>query len=185
MNIFILVDKSGSMDGEPIQKVYGFIDGILNSLKCNSVTLDVAEVCIIEYGLDAVMTLPLTKIKEICYLQDATCSGPKNLGLALELANKSVQEIPESSLFIITKGKPSDPMLYNVESSKCRFENIYILHGNMEKSAIYKDLSKRIISWDIFNSETIIQKIYGGQAIIDSEGNELLQAPPSIIELTI
>lgn len=185
MNIFILVDKSGSMDGEPIKKVHGFIDNILDSLRRNSVTLETAKVCIIEYGLDAVMTLPLTNIKDVNYLTNTTCAGPKNLGIALELANKSIQEANLSCLFIFTKGKPSDPMLYNIESSKCRFENIYILHGNIEKSSIYNNLSKRIISWDIFDGETIIRKIYGGQAIIDSEGNELLQAPPSMIEIII
>lgn len=186
MQIHVLIDQSGSMAGAPISMATKMTESILKSLCNNSVCQEKAKICIVSYNIFPKVILPPTEASLATLGIDVNCEGPKNLGLALELALRLVTD-EECCLFIITKGKPSDPQMFRAmcNTIKSKYKTIYVLHGNMDKSSMYIELTSNIIQWQNFDSVKTIQKIYGGQELFDANGNELLPAPPRILDLTL
>lgn len=187
MQVVFLIDNSGSMLGNPIQVASNMINSILDSLRNNSVTAGHTQCAILSYNINANIIVPLADINNCSCPSTMNCSGPKNMGEALKLANEMITALSDSSLFIITKGKPSDPQLFNDQSLKAKnkFKYIYVLHGNIEKASMYQSLTNNILPWEQFNSSKLIHKIYGGNEIANADGNEYLQAPPPVIDIII
>lgn len=123
--VYLLIDTSGSMNGEPIESVKVGLEAMVSSLRSDPYALESANISIITYDRDVKVILPLTPIDTL-QLPEITCpeSGPTNTGAALKLlCNQLDKEIIKSTatekgdwmplLFIMTDGKPSDIMEYN------------------------------------------------------------------------
>jgi hypothetical protein len=108
------------------------------------------------------------------------------LGKAIKYVNDSS---PESKLiFIITKGKPSDVQLYNEQIKLCKNNNddIIVLHGNIDKYGdTFNETAKIVSPWDSVNFPEIIKVLFGGKEKTSSDGRDLLQEPPKVIEIQI
>ena len=184
--IFILIDCSGSMSGTPIQQAVLLANELIKSL-CNNSNSRKAKASIITYNMEVkevVAMSPVTSINTASINEE--CSGPKNLGKAI----KHVNEIsPESKIiFIITKGKPSDVQLYNEQIKLCKNNNddIIVLHGSIEKYGDTFNETARIVSpWDSVSFPEIIKALFGGKEKTSSDGREILQEPPKVIEISM
>ena len=184
--VFILVDCSGSMSGEPIQQATLLVNELVKSL-CNNSNSRKAKASIITYNMEVkegVAMSPVTSVKAASINEE--CSGPKNLGKAIKYVNDSS---PESKLiFIITKGKPSDVQLYNEQIKFCKNNNddIIVLHGNIDKYGdTFNEIAKIVSPWDSVNFPEIIKVLFGGKEKTSSDGRDLLQEPPKVIEIQI
>lgn len=137
--VYILVDTSGSMKGEPIEAVKVGIESLISSLRTDPFALESACISIITYDKEVKVLLPLTPLEDIQMPNIVTPdSGPTNTGAALELLcfqiDKEVQlSTPERKgdwmplMFLMTDGKPSDIQLYKEiipEVKKRRFAAI-------------------------------------------------------------
>ena len=122
--VYLLIDTSGSMQGEPIESVKVGLDAMVASLKNDPFALESAAISIITYDRDVNVVLPLTPLGDV---QIPTIvapeSGPTNMGAALKLLCKQVEKevhlsTPERKgdwmplLFLMTDGKPSDILEY-------------------------------------------------------------------------
>jgi uncharacterized protein YegL len=122
--IFILIDTSGSMRGEPIQAVKTGLQSLFAGLRRDPHALESVHLCIITFDREARVLLPMTdlgslRMPEIPPLE----SSPTNLGEALELMcqlySKEVKKSSSSDKgdwlplsVVMTDGSPSDTALF-------------------------------------------------------------------------
>lgn len=140
--VYLLIDTSGSMKGEPIESVKVGIEAMLSTLRSDPYALDTVSISIITFDREVKQVLPLTPIDHIQMPEITTPeSGPTHTGAALEMLCERVDaEVRKSTpdqkgdwmpiLFLMTDGKPSDLMVYKaaVEQVKRRhFSSIVAL----------------------------------------------------------
>ena len=122
--VYILIDTSGSMKGEPIESVKVGLSDMIASLRLDPYALETACISIITYDKDVKQILPLTELESL-QIPDIECpdSGPTHTGAALNmLCDCYDKEVNMGSreqkgdwmplLFVLTDGKPSDLMVY-------------------------------------------------------------------------
>ena len=184
--VFILVDCSGSMSGEPIKQATLLVNELVKSL-CNNSNSQKSQAAIITYNMEVKETVEMSPVTSITTASiNEECSGPKNLGKAIKHINDTS---PESKIiFIITKGKPSDVQLYNEQIKLCKSynDNIIVLHGNIDKYGdTFNDAARIVSPWDSVGFPEIIKTFFGGKEQTSSDGREILQEPPKVIEIKI
>ena len=139
--IYICIDTSGSMRGEPIKRVYEGLTMLGSCLRQDPYMLETAYLSIITYNVHAKETIPLTELMKFppFSTQEFTCSGASCLGAALEFVVQSVRRNCIRStantkgdwkpgLFIFTDGKPSAPFAYRamIPTIRALFQDIEV-----------------------------------------------------------
>ena len=123
--VYILIDTSGSMKGEPIESVKVGLADMVATLRQDPYALETVCISIITFDREVSQVLPLTELENL-QLPDIQTpdAGPTHLGKALKmLCDKIGVEVkkgtPEQKgdwrplLFVLTDGKPSDIQDYN------------------------------------------------------------------------
>lgn len=122
--VFILLDTSGSMRGEPIESVKVGLEAMLAALRSDPFALESVHICLITYDREARVLVPLTPLENFTLPDICTPeSGPTHTGAALQLLCREVdQQVRKTTadakgdwkplLFLMTDGKPSDLQLY-------------------------------------------------------------------------
>jgi uncharacterized protein YegL len=122
--IYILIDTSGSMRGEPIESVKTGLKALVSSLRRDPHASETAHLSIITFDREARVLLPLTPLEEVRIPEIPTPeSSPTNLGEALRLLFERYQEEVRLSTMerkgdwtplavVMTDGSPSDVMLF-------------------------------------------------------------------------
>lgn len=116
--VYLLVDVSGSMHGEPIESVKNGLQMLVSALRKDPQALESAYLSIITFGSDARQIVPLTDLAAF-QLPEITAGGCTVLGEALKLVCKcSEAEVTKGSaevkgdwkpmVFILTDGVPTD-----------------------------------------------------------------------------
>ena len=84
--VYLLLDTSGGMFGEPIQALNNALSSLINALRTDPMALDSVWLSIITFDRTAQELIPLTEIAAF-QLPEITCpqSGPRHTGRALEL----------------------------------------------------------------------------------------------------
>lgn len=206
--VYLLIDTSGSMVGEPIESVKVGLDAMLASLRSDPFALESANISIITYDRIAQVILPLTPLEDI-QLPEITCpqSGPTMTGAALKLLCEQVdKEVVLSTptkkgdwmplLFIMTDGKPSDIMDYNMavpEVKKRKFASIIACAaGAKAKTEPLQQLTDQVYTLDTMDSGTFAQffkwvssSIGVGNRSVGSSEELTLPAPPQEVNLVI
>ncbi len=116
--VYLLLDTSGSMSGEPIEQVKNGVQMLVASLRQDPYALETAWLSVITFSSGANVAVPLT---ELTAFQPPTidASGSTDLGAALELVANSVKKdlvktTPTTKgdwrpmVFLMTDGGPTD-----------------------------------------------------------------------------
>lgn len=202
--VYILIDTSGSMKGEPIESVKVGLADMIASLRLDPYALETAYISIITYDREVKQILPLTELENL-QLPDIQVpeSGPTFMGAALELlCNRYDAEVnmgtPDQKgdwmplLFILTDGKPSDIQAYNDVISKVKkhqFTNIVACAaGPNAKTEPLKILTDNVFTLDTMDSNSFkkffqwvsINVIGGGKTMGVSDQVELPAPPPEV-----
>ena len=116
--VYLLLDTSGSMHGEPIEAVKNGVEILVSSLRQDPYALETAFLSIITFDTQAKQLTPLTEIAMFQPPQ-LRATGTTQLGDALALlADKIDQEVQKTThdirgdwkplIFIMTDGAPTD-----------------------------------------------------------------------------
>ena len=123
--IYILIDTSGSMRGEPMESVKVGLADLIATLRKDPYALETVNISIITYAHEPKQILPPTMLEEFEMPEIANPeSGPKHLGAALKFFCQRIEaEVKKDTpkckgdwkpmLFLFTSGKISDVMDYN------------------------------------------------------------------------
>lgn len=171
--VYLLVDTSGSMRGEPIQAVNVGLQSMISALRQDPYALESVHLGLITFDMEAKEIFPLTalelvQIPEIVVPQ----SGATFLGAALELLVQRIDvEVIKSTpdrkgdwrplLFIMTDGSPADLQTFRdmiPEIKKRNFGNIVACAaGPKAKDSILKELTDNVVHLDTTDSATFSQ----------------------------
>lgn len=166
--VYLLIDTSGSMQGEPIESVKVGLEAMLSSLRSDPYALETVNISIITFDRDVKQLLPLTPLDNL-QMPDITTpeSGPTHTGRALQMLCENVdREVNRGSaevkgdwmplLFLMTDGKPSDIKLYKEmvpEVKKRNFGAIIACAAGMKADTEpLRQLTDRVYSLDTIDS---------------------------------
>lgn len=199
--VYLLIDTSGSMTGEPIESVKVGLEAMLSSLRGDPFALESANISIITYDREVKVILPLTPLENI-QIPEITCpeSGPTNMGAALKTLCKQIDsEVHLSTpiqkgdwmplLFLMTDGKPSDIMEYNeaiLEVKKRKFATIVACAaGSKAKTEPLQQLTDQVYTLDTMDKSSFSQffkwissSIGVGNRSIGATSDLILPPPP-------
>lgn len=166
--VYMLIDTSGSMRGEPIESVKVGLEAMLSSLRQEPYALDTVNISIITFDREVKVLAPLTPLEDFQLPEIIVPeSGPTFTGAALELLCKQVDaevrlSTPERKgdwmplLFLLTDGKPSDIQAYNnviPEIKKRHFASIVACAAGMHaKTEPLMQLTNQVFALDTLDS---------------------------------
>ena len=204
--VYLLLDTSGSMHGEPIQALNNALSGMINTLRQDAQALDSLWISIITFDREVKEIFPLTELAML-QLPEIHCpqSGPTHTGKALEVLYQKVQkDIIRGTenqkgdwkplLFLFTDGKPSDIQLYNEIAPKIKTLNfgaiVACAAGNLADDTKLKILTEDVVHLDNADSSTLKQFFKWVSDTIEqgnkSQGTgESVTLPPPPNEITL
>lgn len=206
--VYILIDTSGSMKGEPIESVKVGLADMIATLRQDPYALETVWISIITFDRDVKQILPLTALEDLQLPEITTPeSGPTHTGAALELLCKKYdEEVNMGSteqkgdwmplLFILTDGKPSDIQAYNQAIPKLKqhlFTNIVACAaGPSAKTEPLKLLTDKVFSLETMDGATfsklfqwVSQQVAGGGKTMGVSDTTELPDPPAELNLVI
>lgn len=116
--VYLLLDTSGSMTGEPIEQVKNGVQMLVSALRQDPYALETAFLSVIGFSSSASQLVPLTELNAF-QPPNLTASGATSFGEALALvADRAETEVTKTSaevrgdwkpmVFIMTDGMPTD-----------------------------------------------------------------------------
>lgn len=165
--VYLLLDTSGSMYGEPIEAVKNGVQTLLSTLRSDPYALETAYLSIITFNSTAQQITPLT---ELAAIQQPTidAGGCTALGGALELLAKKVDsEITKTTaevkgdwrplVFLMTDGEPTDSITKGLEEFKKRKFGMVVAcaAGQGANVNTLKQITENVVQLDTADSATI------------------------------
>lgn len=206
--VYLLIDTSGSMKGEPIEAVKVGLESMVASLRQDPYALETVNLSIITFDREIKTIMPMTPLEDV-QLPDIITpdSGPTHTGAALEeLCRRVDHDVALSTkerkgdwmplLFLLTDGKPSDIQVYNdiiPEVKKRHFASIIACAAGMHaKTEPLKQLTDQVYSLDTMDSSNfksffkwVSASIGIGNKSIGSTEDIVLPPPPEEVNLII
>jgi uncharacterized protein YegL len=171
--VYLLIDTSGSMKGEPIESVNTGLHSMLNSLRQDPFALESVHLSVITFDREAQLIFPLTELEAVQMPRVMTPdAGPTHLGAALELLCQRVDaEVVRTTaerkgdwmplLFVMTDGSPSDIQKFReqVQEVKRRQfgEIVACAAGPKAKDSFLRELAGTVVHLDTTDSATFQQ----------------------------
>lgn len=209
--VYILIDTSGSMFGEPIEAVKVGLNDMVATLRQDPYALETVWVSIITFDREVKQVVPLTALEDLSIPDIKTPqSGPTHTGAALKMMREKYrQEVRLGNaqqkgdwlplLFILTDGKPSDIQNYNSEVkliTQLPFSNIVACAAG-PKALIepLKQLTNNVFSLDTMDANSfksyfkwVSQQVsLGGKSVgtVDTNDSTANALPPPPTEVNI
>ncbi len=202
--VYILIDTSGSMKGEPIESVKVGIADMVAALRQDPYALETVRISIITYDREVNQLVPLTDLSDLQIPEITTPdSGPTHMGQALKKLCENVKnEVHHGTaeqkgdwrplLFVLTDGKPSDLQLYEEMITKVKSLNfasiVACAAGPKAKTEPLKKLTDQVYVLDTMDSATF-KKFFkwvsdivgvGGKSVGTTSSLELPPAPEEV-----
>lgn len=193
--VFILIQTSGAMRGEPIESIKVGLEAMVASLRQDPFALESVFMSVATFNRKVELLVPLTELESV---QIPTInqpeSGPTHLGEALQFICKTVDNEVQLStpdkkgdwmplLFIMCDGRASDPQLFNLiipEIQKRHFGSIIAcIVGSKTDIDNMKKITDKIVSLETTDSSTFKQFFKWVSASV-SVGNRSIGASDTI-----
>ena len=163
--VYILLDTSGSMYGEPIEAVKNGLQIMLSALRGNPYALETAYLSIITFNSNAQQVVPLTELSAIKQ-PEISASGCTALGAALSLVTqKANAEVHKSTndvkgdwkplVFIMSDGEPTDDLQKGINDFNSRKWGIVVAcaAGNGANTDSLKKITENVVKLDTTSSK--------------------------------
>ena len=156
--VYLLLDTSGSMAGEPIEAVKNGVQVMISSLRADPTAIETAHLSIITFDTDARQTVPLTDLASF-QMPDLIATGTTSLGEALKVLSNCIKtEVRKASptekgdwkplVFIMTDGQPTDDW----QSGLNEFKNVKVgtvvacAAGSGADTSVLKQITDSVVS---------------------------------------
>ncbi len=165
--VYLLLDTSGSMSGEPIEAVKNGVQVMISSLRQNPQAIETAFISVITFDSSARQLIPLTDLASF-QMQEIKANGTTSLGEALNLVSNCIlnevkQTTAESKgdwkplVFIMTDGVPTD----NWQSGLAEFKKrkvaftVACAAGSGADTNALKQITDNVVSLDTADGASI------------------------------
>ena len=206
--VYLLLDTSGSMRGEPIHAVNTGLKAMLSALRQDPYALESVHLCIITFDLEAREYLPLTPLDQV-QLDDISVpdAGATFMGAALELlvnlVDRDLQKTTQDAkgdwrplVFLMTDGSPTDVQAWRQavpEVKRRHFGSIIACAaGPKAKQQFLLELTERVVSLDTMDSATfsgffkwVSASVASGSGSVGASEAAPLPPPPPEIQLVL
>lgn len=165
--VYLLLDTSGSMSGEPIEAVKNGVQVMISSLRQNPQAIETAFLSVITFDSVAQQIIPLTDLASFQMI-DIKATGVTALGDALKLvSNKIDNEVAKTTMeqkgdwkplvFIMTDGIPTDDWQSGLREFKQRKTafTVACAAGSGADTSILKQITENVVSLDTADSASI------------------------------
>ena len=165
--VYLVLDTSGSMTGEPIEAVKNGVQVLISTLRQDPYALETAFLSVITFDSSAKQIVPLTELS-MFQMPDITASGTTALGDALSLlANKIDAEVTKTTLevkgdwkplvFLMTDGGPTDSWQKGLAEFQKRKVGIVVAcaAGQAADVNVLKQITEIVVQLDTADSATI------------------------------
>ena len=176
--VYLLLDTSGSMYGEPIEAVKNGVQTLISTLRSDPYALETAYISIITFNSSAQQITPLTELAAF-QQPNIDASGCTALGGALELLSQKIdseikvpmhRQVPcitkttaemkgdwRPLIFIMTDGVPTDDIskgLTEFKKRKCGMV-VACAAGQGASTDTLKQITENVVQLDTADSATI------------------------------
>ena len=165
--VYLLLDTSGSMTGEPIEAVKNGVQMMVHSLRQNPQAIETAFVSIITFDSEAKQLIPLTDLASFQTV-DLKAAGTTALGAALSLlADKLENEVTKTTLeqkgdwkpivFIMTDGVPTDDWQTGFQKLKAVKKGLIVgcAAGNNADDKVLKEIADQVVRLSNTDADSI------------------------------
>ena len=188
--VYILLDTSGSMKGEPIHSVNVGLQSMLSALRQDPYALESVYISIITFDIEARVYLSLTPLEEIQIPEiEVPSSGATFMGAALEGDWRPL-------IFLMTDGAPSDVYAYQQiipHIQQLNFATIVACAaGPKAKTETLLQLTQKVVVLDTMDTTSfssffkwVSASVVAGSSSAGISGPISLPPPPSEIQLVL
>ena len=165
--VYLLIDVSGSMAGEPIEAVKNGLQTLVSALRQDPYALETAYLSVITFGSTAQQVVPLTELTAF-QVPALTAGGTTSLGAALDLLTQKVKtEVALTTptakgdwkplVFLMTDGLPTDDLAVGLANFKAARLGTVIAcaAGQGASSEALKKITDTVVALDTADSATI------------------------------
>lgn len=207
--VYLLIDTSGSMYGEPIEAVKNGVQVLVSTLRQDPYALETAYLSIITFNTSAQQLTPLTELAAF-QQPNIEASGCTALGEALSLlASKVDSEVTKTTaevkgdwkplVFIMTDGEPTDDLNKGLsEFQKRKFGMVVACAaGQGANTDTLKKITENVVQLDTADSATIKSffkwvsaSVSAGSMKVEDTGKEVsgmseLPPPPPEVNIVV
>lgn len=207
--VYLLLDTSGSMSGEPIEATKNGVQVLISTLRQDPYALETAFLSVITFDSSAKQVSPLTELASF-QPPNLVSTGSTALGAALQLlAQKVDSEVTKTTaeikgdwkplIFIMTDGEPTDDWQKGLQALKKVKTGIIVAcaAGPNANTEVLKQITEIVVQLDTADSATIkaffkwvsasvstgSQKIEAGQKEV--AGLDDLPPPPPEVNIVV
>jgi uncharacterized protein YegL len=165
--VYLLLDTSGSMHGEPIEAVRNGMQTLVSALRQDPHALESAYLSVITFAETAAQVVPLTELAQF-QLPVLTASGTTSMGAALSLlADRVQQEVAKTTadqkgdwkpiVFMMTDGAATDDLANGIAAIKAAKIGALIAcaAGPAANTAELQRITDSVVRLDTADSNTI------------------------------
>jgi uncharacterized protein YegL len=204
--VYLVLDTSGSMTGEPIAAVETGVQTLVSALRQDPYALETAYLSVITFDSSAKQIVPLTELTAF-QMPSISANGLTSLGDALKLlANKIDTEVAKTTaevrgdwkplVFLMTDGGPTDDWQKGLAEFRRQRTGIVVAcaAGQAADTNVLKQITECVVQLDTTDSSTIkaffkwvSDSIKTGSQKVDS-GNEMVgigELPPPPVDVNI
>lgn len=203
--VYLLLDTSGSMGGEPIEAVKNGVQVLISTLRQDPYALETAFLSVITFDSTARQIIPLTDLASF-QMKEISAGGGTSLGEGLRVLSQCMDnEIAKSTaekkgdwkplVFLMTDGSPTDDWQSGLTEFNKRRPGMMVAcaAGAGADTSVLKQITEVVVQLDTADSATIkaffkwvSASISTGSQKVESGGqevaglNELPPPPPEV-----
>jgi uncharacterized protein YegL len=165
--VYLLLDVSGSMSGEPIEAVKSGVQTLVSSLRQDPYALETAFLSVITFDTSARQVAPLTELANF-QTPSFEASGVTAFGEALGLLADCVEaEVAKTTadikgdwkplIFIMTDGVPTDDWQIGLDKLKKVRTGVIVAcaAGHAADTSVLKQITEVVVQLDTADASTI------------------------------